>query len=131
MNWYLKVLRQYADFNGRSRRTEFWMFVIINIIIAAIAAFVDRLFGITFNCGGDFAYAPQDMFGPIHGLYMLIMLIPTLAVTVRRLHDTSRSGWMILVALIPVVGGIWLLILMLIEGTPGENKYGFNPKELV
>jgi uncharacterized membrane protein YhaH (DUF805 family) len=129
MNWYLKVLRQYSDFKGRSRRTEFWMFVIINILIAAVAAFIDRLFGITFS-GGGYACAPYNMFGPIHGLYMLAMFIPTLAVTVRRLHDTSRSGWMILVALIPVIGGIWLVILMLIEGTPGENRYGFNPKEL-
>jgi uncharacterized membrane protein YhaH (DUF805 family) len=115
MNWYLKVLRQYADFNGRARRTEFWMFVLFNIIFSLVANTLDYMFG---------------FYGVISVIYGLAMLIPGLAVSVRRLHDVNKSGWMILVALIPVIGFIWLLVLYVTEGTPGENQYGANPKEV-
>jgi uncharacterized membrane protein YhaH (DUF805 family) len=115
MNWYLKVLRQYADFNGRARRTEFWMFVLFNIIFSIAANVLDYLFG---------------TYGVFSGIYALAMFIPGLAVSVRRLHDVNKSGWMLLVGLIPVIGLIWLLILWVTEGTPGENQYGPNPKEV-
>ncbi len=114
MNWYLKVLRQYADFNGRARRTEFWMFVLFNIIFSIIANILDYMFGTVYV---------------FSGIYGLAMIIPGLAVSVRRLHDINKSGWMILVVLIPVIGAIWLLVLYVMEGTPGENQYGPNPKE--
>jgi len=114
MNWYLKVLRQYADFNGRARRTEFWMFVLFNIIFSIIANILDYTFGTVYV---------------FSGIYGLAMIIPGLAVSVRRLHDINKSGWMILVVLIPVIGAIWLLVLYVMEGTPGENQYGPNPKE--
>ena len=114
MNWYLKVLRQYADFNGRASRTEFWMFVLFNFIFAVAANILDYIFG---------------SYGVISIIYGLAMLIPGLAVSVRRLHDVNKSGWMILVSLIPVVGFIWLLVLDVTEGTPGENSYGANPND--
>ena len=114
MNWYLKVLRQYADFNGRARRTEYWMFVLFNFIFSVIANLLDYLFGTIYV---------------FSGIYALAVFIPSLAVTVRRLHDINKSGWMILVAFIPVIGAIWLFILLVMEGTPGENQYGSNPKE--
>jgi uncharacterized membrane protein YhaH (DUF805 family) len=114
MNWYLKVLRQYADFEGRASRTEFWMFVLFNLIFSIAANVLDYLFGTNYV---------------FSGIYNLAVLIPSLAVSVRRLHDINKSGWMILVGLIPVIGAIWLLILFIMEGTPGENQYGANPEE--
>lgn len=86
MNWYLKVLRQYADFSGRARRKEYWMFFLFNMIFAIAAVVLDNLFGIAFE---DIGY------GPIYILYMLAVAIPGLALSVRRLHDVGKSGWMI------------------------------------
>lgn len=113
MNWYLKVLKQYADFNGRARRQEYWMFVVFNIIFSIVAGALDAAFG---------------SWGAISGLYGLVVLIPGLAVSVRRLHDIGKSGWMLLVVLIPVIGTIWLIILFATEGTTESNEYGANPK---
>ena len=114
MNWYLKVLRQYADFNGRASRTEFWMFVLFNIIFSIAAYIIDYALGTVYV---------------FSGIYGLAMLIPGLAVSVRRLHDVNKSGWMILINLIPFIGFIWYLVLMIMEGTQGENQYGANPVE--
>lgn len=120
MNWYLKVLKQYADFKGRARRKEYWMFVLFNFIFAVAAMLLDNLFGITF---GDIPY------GPIYALYGLAMFIPGLAVLVRRLHDGGKSGWMFLVSLIPLIGSIWLIVLLVKDSEPGTNKWGPNPKD--
>ena len=119
MEWYLKVIRQYADFNGRARRKEYWMFVLFNMIFAIVAMILDNVLGITI------AGLP---YGPLYIFYGLAMFIPGLAVCVRRLHDIDKSGWMILVALIPLAGAIWLLVLYCTEGTQGDNKYGSDPK---
>jgi uncharacterized membrane protein YhaH (DUF805 family) len=121
MNWYLKVLKQYADFSGRARRKEYWMFVLFNMIFAIVAMILDNVLGIAMEGIG---------YGPLYGLYALAMLIPGLAVTVRRLHDVGKSGWMILIALIPLIGSIWLLVLMVTDSNAGENQYGQNPKEV-
>lgn len=121
MNWYLKVLKQYTDFNGRARRKEYWMFVLFNMIFAIVAMVLDNVLGITMAKIG---------YGPIYGIYVLATLIPSLAVAVRRLHDIGKSGWMILIALIPIVGGIWLIVLLATDGKPGVNEYGSNPKEM-
>ena len=121
MNWYLKVLKQYADFNGRARRKEYWMFVLFNMIFAIVAMILDNILGLT---AGELPY------GVFYFLYALAVLIPGLAVAVRRLHDVGKSGWMILIALIPLIGAIWLLVLMVTDSNPGENKYGQNPKEV-
>lgn len=120
MNWYLKVLKQYADFNGRARRTEFWMYVLFNFIITIVLGSIDRLIGTVTLTG----------FGLFSGFYGLAVLIPSLAVSVRRLHDIGKSGWMLLLLLIPIIGGIWLIVLCIIDGNPGENEYGINPKEI-
>jgi len=119
MNWYLQVLKKYADFNGRARRKEYWMYTLFNLIFIIIAGSADNLMGITFN---GFPY------GPIYLLYALAVIIPGLAVSVRRLHDIGKSGWMILVAFIPLVGIIWLLVLYCTDSQPGTNEYGPNPK---
>jgi len=118
MSWYLEVLKKYAVFSGRARRKEYWMFFLINLLISAVLIAIDSLIG-TFS---------QTGFGLLQGLYSLAVLIPSIAVTVRRLHDTGRTGWWILIGLIPVVGGIVLLIFMLLDSQPGVNQYGPNPK---
>ena len=119
MDWYLEVLKKYAVFDGRARRQEYWMFILFNIIITAVLALIDSLIGTVIRQAG---------FGLLQGLYDLAVLIPSIALTVRRLHDTGRTGWWILIVLIPVIGGIVLLIFMLLDSEPGENQYGPNPK---
>lgn len=121
MNWYLKGLRQYADFNGRARRQEYWMFVLFNVIFGIVAMVLDNILGLA---------NPMVGYGPLYGIYSLAVLIPGLAVAARRLHDVGKSGWMLLIALIPLIGGIWLLVLLVGDSQPGENQYGPNPKEV-
>lgn len=120
MNWYLKVLKQYADFSGRARRKEYWMFVLFNMIFAFVAMIIDSMLNLSFEGIG---------YGPIYGLYTLVMIIPSLSVVVRRLHDVGKSGWMFLISLIPLVGAIWLLVLIVTDSQEGANKWGENPKE--
>ncbi|MFO7606214.1 MAG: DUF805 domain-containing protein [Desulfurivibrionaceae bacterium] len=114
MNWYLEVLKKYAVFGERARRTEYWMFVLFNLIITFVLGFVEGLVG-----------SP----GMIAMLYGLAVFIPGLAVSVRRLHDTSHSGWWMLISLIPLIGFIVLLVFMVQDSKPGQNAYGANPKE--
>ena len=120
MNWYLKVLNDFRDFSGRARRKEYWMFILFNIIFAGIAASLDNFLGL---------YNYEYGSGPINGIYGLILIVPSLAVAVRRLHDIGKSGWMLLVVFIPLIGAIWLIVLFAREGELGANQYGPNPKE--
>ncbi len=120
MNWYLKVLKQYADFNGRARRSEYWYFALFNMIFAICAMILDNVLGIAIEGIG---------YGPIYILYALAMFVPGLAVLVRRLHDVGKSGWMYFIALIPIIGAIWLLVLLFTDSQQGDNKWGANPKE--
>ena len=117
MEWYLNVLRQYADFSGRARRKEYWMFFLFNFLIMLGIAIVETVIGLGFMGIGLISF-----------IYAIGVLIPGLAVTVRRLHDTDRSGWWLLVAFIPIVGALALLYFMVVDGTPGANRYGANPK---
>ncbi len=119
MNWYLAVLKNYAGFSGRARRKEYWMFTLFQIIFAVIAIIIDNVLGITIK---DIGY------GPIYLLYALATLIPGIAVSVRRLHDTGKSGLYLLVSFIPCVGGIILLVFMVTAGDVGNNEYGADPK---
>ena len=113
MNWYLAALRKYAVFSGRARRKEYWLFVLFNIIIAVVLGVIEGLVG-----------GP----GVLSSLYILAVVIPSIAVTVRRLHDTNRCGWWLLVGLIPVVGAIVLLVFALQDSQAEDNQYGANPK---
>ena len=130
MNWYLKVIKNYAGFGGRARRKEYWMFALFNLIFIVVAGIVDNILGTTFkmDMGGQ---SVNLHYGYFYILYALAVLIPGLAVLVRRLHDVGKSGWMLLISLIPIVGAIWLLILIVTNSKPGENKYGPNPKEIL
>ena len=128
MKWYLKVLKDYAVFSGRAHREEYWMFVLFNLIFVIAAMLIDNLLGSTFKI--DTGYGVQALpYGYVYLLYTLAVLIPALAVAARRLHDVGKSGWMLLICLIPIVGGIWLLVLLVTDSQPGENQYGLNPKE--
>ena len=113
MNWYLEVLKKYTVVSGRARRKEYWMFVLFNIIIAIAIGFVEGLVG-----------SP----GIIGMIYCLAVLVPSVAVSVRRLHDTGRSGWWVLVAFVPLIGAIVLIVFMVLDGQEDENEYGPNPK---
>lgn len=119
MNWYLAVLKNYTGFNGRARRKEYWLFALFNLIFSFGAIWLDNLAGTAM---------PDLGYGPIYGIYLLAILIPGLAVSVRRLHDIGKSGWMLLVGIIPIIGALWLLILMCTDSDAGENQYGTNPK---
>ena len=119
MSWYLEALKKYAVFSGRSRRREYWYFVLFNIIVGIVLGWIDALLGTR----GSYAGA-----GLLSGIYGLAVIIPSLAVTVRRLHDIDRSGWWILIALVPLIGVIVLLVFALLDSTPGDNRYGPNPK---
>lgn len=118
MNWYLKAMKQYADFSGRFRRKEYWMFNLFNAIIIISIVGVIAALGIE-----DYV-----VMIPV-GLYMLAIVIPSLALTVRRLHDQGKSGWYMFVRCIPFIGGIWFLVLMCTDGKNNANQYGLNPKK--
>jgi uncharacterized membrane protein YhaH (DUF805 family) len=120
MNWYLKVLKEYANFEGRARRKEYWMFLLFNSIFFITAIIIDNILGITY--GRDIFY------GPFYTLYVLAVFIPGLAVSVRRLHDVGKSGWYYLIILIPLAGPIWFIVLVATDSNPGENEYGKSPK---
>ncbi len=119
MNWYVTVLKKYAEFNGRARRSEYWYFVLISTIISWILMAIDYS---VFGTG-------IEGVGAISSIYSLAVFVPTLAVTVRRLHDTGRSGWNLLWAFLPLIGAILLIVWLATNGQQGSNQYGQNPKE--
>ena len=122
MNWYLKVWRQYADFSGRARRTEYWMFCLFNMLIMLLL-YILFIIGISLE-----SYALEMAIIFLYCIYALATIIPNLAVSVRRLHDVGKGGGWIFISLIPFIGGIWLLILMCTDSQQGVNKWGENPK---
>ncbi|WP_028110504.1 DUF805 domain-containing protein [Ferrimonas futtsuensis] len=119
MKWYLMAWQRCLQFSGRSRRTEYWMFFLINILVAIAIALMDLMLG---------TVDEQTHTGTFSTLYSFIVILPTLALTVRRLHDTGRTGWWVLISLIPVLGVIVLLVFMALDGEPGGNHYGASPK---
>jgi uncharacterized membrane protein YhaH (DUF805 family) len=117
MQWYLAVLKNYAGFSGRARRQEFWMFVLVNFVISVVLSILDAIIG-----------TQTSGVGLLSGIYALAVLIPSIAVAIRRLHDTDRSGWWILIGLVPCVGFIILIVFYAMEGVRGDNQYGPDPK---
>jgi uncharacterized membrane protein YhaH (DUF805 family) len=113
MDWYIAAVKRYAEFSGRSRRREYWMFSLIN-------------FGIALAIGVVARFAPIVVVLSV--IYSLGVLIPGIAVGIRRLHDTGRSGWWTFIVLIPLVGVIMLLVFLCQDSAPGDNEYGPNPK---
>ena len=123
MYWYIKVINQYSDFSSRARRQEYWMFALFNIVFAIIALMLDIFLGTTFEFQGLGIGS-----GFVSIVYSLFVLIPNLALSVRRLHDVGKSGWFLLIAFIPFIGGVWLLILFLTDSQTETNQWGPNPK---
>jgi uncharacterized membrane protein YhaH (DUF805 family) len=113
MNWYIDAWKNYFTFTGRARRKAYWMFVLFNIIAAIVASIIDNVLGTG---------------GVIGGLYSLAVLIPGIALGVRRLHDIGKSGWWLLIALVPLIGFIVLIVFACTDSQPGDNEYGPNPK---
>lgn len=115
MNNYLIPWKKYVTFSGRAQRAEYWTFTLVNTLIYFL------LLGLSASTDNTGLLA-------LAGLFNLLALLPTLAVTARRLHDTGRKGWWMLIVLIPLVGWIVHLVFTLSDSTPGDNKYGPNPK---
>ena len=119
MNWFIGCMKKYAVFSGRARRTEYWMFELFSTIFMVAAIIMDNVLG---------TKAKDDSVGIFYYLLILALVLPRLAVLVRRLHDVGKSGWWILISLIPLVGGVWLFIQTVTDSNPGDNEYGPNPK---
>ena len=122
--YYFNVLtNKYADFSGRARRKEYWMWTLYVTLIFILAMIMDNVLGLNFELLG------QDLgYGWLYMLAGIINFIPGLSIVVRRLHDIGKSGWFYLIILIPIIGFIWILILLCSDGVKEENKWGTNPK---
>jgi len=119
MKWYLEPFKKYATFTGRSRRKEFWQFVLFVFLVQVVLGVLDRMTG-TYSEGAEFGF--------LGGAFSLFVLIPSIAVTVRRLHDIGRTGWWILIYLLPFIGAIVMLVFMVLDSQPETNQYGPSPK---
>lgn len=134
MDLMFQPLRKYADFTGRARRMEFWLFWLfligIQIVFSVLIGMVAGPTAAVADPTDPFAVlnGPASALYGVFGLVMLGLLIPSLAVAMRRLHDTNRTGWWLLLGLIPFLGALVLLIFYVLDGTPGPNKYGPDPK---
>ncbi len=130
LNWMLLPYRRYAEFTGRSRRREYWSFALFYVLVLIV---LNIFFGTNewtrTPTGFGYGSALAGGGGMIGGLFALGSFLPALAVGVRRLHDQDRSGWLLLLGLIPLLGGFALLVLMCLSGTPGANRYGPDPKQ--
>ncbi len=138
MDWMLLPLKRYAVFTGRARPREYWMFFLFVVIVSILLAIVETMLGIgttvtTMSMPADaygFSYMTDHSMGWLSGLFALAMLIPSIAVGVRRLHDTDRSGWWMLLVLLPFLGGLILFVFMVMGGTRGPNRFGSDPVEV-
>jgi uncharacterized membrane protein YhaH (DUF805 family) len=125
MDWMLMPLKRYADFNGRSRRKEYWMFALFTFIVYAVL-YALMFMGMNYETGQPGVLGMLAM--GLLGLFALGVLVPSIAVAVRRFHDQDKSGWFVLLAFIPFIGGLILLVFMCLEGTRGPNRFGEDPK---
>ncbi len=112
MNYYIRAFKKYADFEGRDNRPQYWYFYLFNLTIIIILAIVDN------SLENEILVS----------LYSLVIFLPNLAIGVRRLHDIGKSGWWLLISLIPIVGWIWIIVLLATKGEDKPNKYGSVPK---
>jgi uncharacterized membrane protein YhaH (DUF805 family) len=118
---------KYVTFSGRARRSEFWWFVLFNVVCGIIARILDWIAGTSFHMPTPDGGTASMGYGYIYTVYLLAVILPGLAVTVRRLHDRDRSGWWYWLVLIPLVGAIWLLVWFCLRGTRGDNRFGPDP----
>jgi uncharacterized membrane protein YhaH (DUF805 family) len=118
MTWFLAAVRKYAVSRGRARRREYWMFVLVSLVLCFVLALLAAMAGVDSDQGATLVWLA----------YMAVLLLPGLAVSVRRLHDTGRSGWWVLVGIVPLLGALVLFVFHVQDGEPGENRYGRSPK---
>ncbi len=121
MSWYLHVLKNYAVFKGRARRKEYWYFFLCNLVVALCLAVIDKVLQTPGSADGA---------GILGSIYSFVVMIPTIAVGVRRLHDTGRAGWWMFIVMIPIVGALVLLYFFVKDSDPESNEYGPNPKQV-
>lgn len=119
MEWALLPFKRFAQFDGRSRRKEYWSFALLVFVVSWVIGMIEGALGLS---------SMFFLYGPLSLLFGLAVLIPGIAVGIRRLHDTGRSGWLILLAFIPIVGVIALIYFAVLEGDKGTNAYGADPK---
>lgn len=118
-DWYYKVILNYTNFSGRARRQEYWYFTLVNVLVNLVMGIIDRAIG---------SVMQMDNFGFFGVIYALFIMIPSIAVTVRRLHDSGRVGWWALIAFVPIIGILVLLYFLIQDSEEGSNQYGANPK---
>jgi uncharacterized membrane protein YhaH (DUF805 family) len=132
MNWYIAVLKKYVLFSGRATRSEYWYFALFNTIIIMILTGIDVAMGTgsaeSTMSSADGGMAMSANMGVLSGIYSLAVLLPSIGVAIRRLHDTDHSAWWLFITLIPIIGAIILLVFLVKDSTPSENQYGPNPK---
>ena len=116
LEYYKKYWQNYVNFQGRARRSEYWYPMLCNIIVAVVLGILATLTSLV------------SVFAILISLFSLAILLPSLSVEIRRLHDIGKSGWWLFIALVPMVGGILLLVWFCTDSNPGENQYGPNPK---
>lgn len=121
LDWALMPLKRYTDFSGRSRRKEYWFFVLGVVVVAILLSLVESAAGLNGMIAGAY--------GPLTALFFLGIIVPSIAVQVRRFHDQDKSGWFVLIGLIPIIGGLIVLVFMFLEGTKGSNRFGPDPKD--
>jgi uncharacterized membrane protein YhaH (DUF805 family) len=119
MEWYLKALKNYAGFGGRAQRKEFWLYILFYVLFGTAVGLIEMMLGMR---------GPEGQGGPLSLLYALAFLVPTIAVAVRRLHDSGRTGWWLLLGFIPILGALVLIFFYVLDSEPGDNPYGPNPK---
>jgi uncharacterized membrane protein YhaH (DUF805 family) len=120
LEWMTLPLKRYTDFSGRSRRKEYWMFLLGVLIVAIVLGIIEGILGLSGMVAGAY--------GPLTALFLLGIIVPSIAVQVRRFHDQDKSGWFVLLSLIPFLGGLIVLVFMCLEGTKGPNRFGADPK---
>lgn len=125
MDYMLMPLMRYADFSGRSQRMEYWMFTLFYLVMIALLVGLAIFFG---SPAGEERTLAENYFLVVTGLFVVGTIIPSIAVTVRRFHDQDKSGWFYLFSFIPYIGGFIMLFFMCVDGTPGPNRYGPDPK---
>jgi uncharacterized membrane protein YhaH (DUF805 family) len=121
LDWALMPLKRYADFSGRSRRKEYWFFALGVFVVAILLSIIEGMAGLSGMVAGAY--------GPLTAIFFLAIIVPAIAVQVRRFHDQDKSGWWVLIGLVPLIGGLVVLVFMFLEGTKGPNRFGPDPKD--
>ncbi|WP_342591901.1 DUF805 domain-containing protein [Jiella sonneratiae] len=131
----LQPYQRYFQFSGRARRKEYWLYMLLFYVAMFVLAFVDSAIGLggetqtAVDTTNGFSASANAEGGILTGIWAILNIVPLLSCAVRRLHDTDRTGWWVFITIIPLIGSIWFLVLMCLDGTPGRNRFGPDPKD--